>query len=226
MPAYQNSPFQPPVLAMKGVPVYLLGAFSYKVGNTALALNNSALTTNVATVTVQQMSGPLPVIGGLISIVNSTAGSGALNVQRAVITAVTISALTGAGTITFALTHANITSVADGGSVVVEPAEVAETLVNNTASIACLIQVPQGDSQFTVPMSVTFTTIPTAVTVTLQKAIKNAGAEFTNTSCVVSVAGSAYVSGPVVEAALERGYLYRLYVSGLTGTGTICGKIG
>ena len=227
MPAYQNSPFQPPILVMKGVPAYLWGTFSYKIGNTRLILTNSALTSNVATVTVTVLDGPLPVVGGLISIINSTAGSGALNVQRAVITGTTISATTGSGTLTFALTNANITSVADSGSIVVEPAEVPEALVNNTASMACVIAAPQGDSQYTVPIAVTFPTPPTGVTVTLQRALKNNASEFTtDTAAQIVYAAGAYTSGPITEATLERGYLYRLYVSGLTGNGTIVGKIG
>jgi hypothetical protein len=227
MPAYVNSPFTPPILAMKGVPTYLWGTFDFRVGNTNAALTNSALTSNVATVTVQIMGGPMPVIGGLISIINSTAGSGALNVARAVITGVTINSGTGAGTITFALTNSNITSVADAGTVIIEPAEVPEALVNNTGSIAALFQVPDGAGQYTIPVSVIFPTPPTGVTVTLQRALRNNAAEFTNdTSAQVVYASSAYTSGPVVEATLERGYLYRLYVSGLTGTGTIVGKLG
>lgn len=226
MPAYTNSPFSNPILAMKGVPVYLFGSFDPRVGNTKAYLTNSALTSNVATVTVQITDGPMPVVGGLISIINSTAGSAALNVSRAVITGVTISSATGAGTITFALTNADIASVADAGTVIIEPSEVGEALAEG-ASIACVIQAPEGDSQFTVPIAVTFPIMPTAVTVTLQKALKNLDAEYTNTSCVVQVAGSAFVSGPVVEAALERGYCYRLLVSGLTGSSkTIVGKLG
>lgn len=227
MPAFVNSPFNPPILAMKGVPTYLWGSFDPRIGNTRASLTNSALTTNVATVTVQVLDGPMPAVGNLISIINSTAGSAALNVNRSVITGVTIDSGTGAGTITFALTHANITSVADAGSVMIEPAETAEALVNNTGSVAALFQVPDGAGQYTVPVSVVFPTAPTGVTVTLQRALKNNAAEFTNdTSAQVVYASAAYTSGPVVEATLERGYLYRLYVSGLTGTGTIVGKLG
>lgn len=226
MPAYSNNPFAKVALLQKGVPAYLFGSFSQQVGNTQAAVTNSALTTNVATVTVQIITGPLPLVGQYISIVNSTAGSAALNVSRAIITGVTINSATGVGTITFALTNANITSVADTGSVIVESAEVGETLAAG-ASVACVIQAPEGDSQFTVPMAVTLTgALPTAVTVTLQKAIKNIAAEFTNTTAVVTIAASAYTTGPVVEATLERGYVYRALVSGITGTGSLVVKLG
>ena len=176
--------------------------------------------------TIQIITGPLPVVGSLISIINSTAGSGALNINRAVITGVAINQMTNAGTVTFALTNANIASVADAGSVIIEPAEVPETLTNNSYSIPCVFQAPEGDSQFTVPFAVTFPTVPTAATVTLQRAIANRAAEFTNTSAVVTVAASAYTAGPVVLATLERGYIYRAAVTGVTGSGLIVAKVG
>jgi hypothetical protein len=226
MPLYTNSAFQLPVLATKGVAVYLLGSFDYKIGNSRLFLTNSALTTNVATVTVQQIVGPLPVVGGLISIVNSTAGGGVLNVDRAIITAVNINTTTGAGTISFALTNANIAAVADGGTVIVEPGEVPEVLVNNSFSIATLIQAPEGDSQFTVPFSVTFPTLPTAATVSLQGALRDNNAEYVTLITAGAVAAGAQTFGPFGEATLQRGYLYRFAVTGLTGTGTVVAKLG
>ncbi len=226
MPIYKGSPFQVPLLAMKGVPTYLFGAFNYEVGNSNMALSNVALTTNVATVTVQIINGPSPVVGGLISIINSTNSAGLFNVSRVPITAVNINQTTGTGTVSFALTNANVTSIADTGTVIVEPAEVPETLTNNSFSIPCVIQAPEGDSQFTVPIAVTFPTIPTAATVTLQRALYDNNAEYTNTAAVVTVAASAYTAGPTVLATLERANLYRFAVTGVTGSGTIVAKVG
>ena len=226
MPAFQNSPFAPPVLHMKGVPTYLWGSYDPRVGNTRAYVTNTVLASDVVTVTLQILDGPMPVVGAPISIINSTNGSGAFNVNRAIITAVSINAGTGAGTVTFALTHADISTAADGGSVIMENAEIPETLAAG-ASIAAVIQVPDSDSQYTVPVSVTFPTMPTAATVTLQRALVGRdNLEWTNMTAVVTVAVSAYTAGPMVEATLERGYLYRLLVSGITGSGTILGRIG
>ena len=229
MPAYQNSPFQQPKLLMKGVPCYLFGSFSQLVGNTTLAISNVALATNVATVTVQKIQGPMPVVGGYISIVNTTSTTGLFNVNRAIITVVNISATTGAGTISFALTHADVGSVANSGTAIVEPAEVGETIAAQ-ASQAAVVAAPWGDSQFTLPFAVTFSggVLPTAVTATLQVAIKNIDSEYTNTTSVVTVATTAYSTGPVVQATLQRGYCYRVNLSGLTaGSATgIVAKIG
>jgi hypothetical protein len=229
MPVYPNNPFSPPQLVQKGVPAYLFGSLNMLRGNTNLFLTNVALTTNVATVSVTILNGPKPQVNDLISIGNSTSTSGLFNVNRAIITGVTINDTTGAGTITFALTHANVTSAADSGSVITEVAEAGDAIANSS-SVACLIQAPEGDSQFTVPMAVTFPggVLPTAVTATLQVAIRDLDAEYTNTTTVVTVAGTAYTAGPVVQATLQRGYFYRIQLTGLTAgsaTGVIA-KIG
>lgn len=228
MPQFLNSPFQRPLLLMKGVATYVIGKFSQQVGDSRLFITNSALTTNVATITVQLIQGPTPLVGDLISIQNSTAGTSALNVSRAVITGVTIDKITGAGTITFALTHANIVSVADQGTVITEPAEVGESVTSaGFTSIAVLIQAPEGDSQFTVPFSVTSGPTNTAMTATLQRALKDSSNEWTNTTAVVTKTGAnTYSAGPVVEATLERAYLYRVAITAVTGTDLVVAKIG
>lgn len=227
MTVYANSPFQKPQLLQKGVPCYLLGSFSQQVGNTNLYLTNVALTTNVATVTVQVLNGPLPAVGNYISILNSASTSGLFNVNRAVITATTVSASTGAGTITFALTHANVVSAADAGSVIVEPAEVGESVAGSINSSACVVQAPEGDSQFTLPFCFTSGPTQTAATATLQVAIDANNSEWTNTAFVVTKTGaSTYTTGPVVQATLQRGYAYRVAVTGVTGTDLAIAKIG
>jgi len=226
MPPFTNSPFQPATLLQKGVPAYFFGSFSQKTGNTQLALATDAIATNVATITGYHITGPLPAVGDLISIINSTNSTGAFNVNRAVITAVSFVASTNLMTVTFALTGSNQTATADSGTVIIEPGETADTLVNNSFSRAVLVQAPEGDSQFSVPVSVTFPTLPTAATVSLQSAIKLQSNEWTTLGQIAVVAAGAQTVGPFSTATLQRGYLYRLAVTGLTGTGTIVAKIG
>ncbi len=225
MPAYINSPFQTPKLVMKGVPCYLLGSFNYQAASSNLALQSVAVSSNVATVAALLLNGPAPVVGGLISITNSVSSSGVFNVSRAVITNVVVNNSTGVCTITFGLTASNFANT-DSGSVICEPNEVGETMVAG-ASMPCVIQAPDSDSQFTVDTAVTFSgALPTAVTVTLQKALRNVDSEFTNVGNAAVIASSAYTTGPVAQFTLERGYVYRFNVSGITGTGNIIAKIG
>ena len=64
-------------------------------------------TTNVASVSVFINQGPLPLVGDQITVWGTAQQSGAFNVTRAIITAVSITAATGQGTISFALTGTN-----------------------------------------------------------------------------------------------------------------------
>ena len=226
MPAFVNSPFAKPQLLQKGVPAYFFGSFSQKIGNTHLGLATDAIATNVATVTATYLNGPLPVAGDLISIIGSANSTGAFNVQRAVIVSVSYNATTNVMTFTFALTGTNQSATADGGTVVVEPGEKSEAIVNNSFSQAVLVQAPEGDSQWTAPISVTFPTLPTTATVAVQMAIKVQSNEWTTLGTVAVVAGTAQTVGPVSQITLQRGYCYRLAVTGLTGTGTLVAKIG
>jgi hypothetical protein len=103
--------------------------------------------------------------------------------------------------------------------------EIPETLANG-ASIAVAFATPKGDDQSTLPLSVLFPTLPTAVTVDLQGAQRNVDNEFTKVQGVASVAGSVNAGGAFQQVSLQRGYFYRLLVSGLSGSGTIVAKIG
>ncbi len=227
MPLY-NSPLTRPQLLQKGVPAYLLGGLNMLRGNANGYVTQTALGSNVASVSVSINQGPIPLVGDQITVWGTALQSGAFNVTRAIITAVSITAATGQGTISFALTGTNQAATADAGAFLCEPGESYDTLTNSIFSQAVLVQAPQGDSQFTLPLAVTFSTIPTAVTATLQVAIRDVAAEYTNTTTVVTVAAGAYTAGPVVQATLQRGYFYRLAVSGLTiGSGSgICAKVG
>ncbi len=178
MPAYQNAPFQIPRLLQDGIPEWLFGSFNGDQSNSMMRISNSALTGNVGVLTVQLYEGPIPVVGGTISIQQTQNGGGALNVNRAVITAVAINAQ-GAGTISFTFTHANVTSAADTGLAVADIPQIPETLTA-VASIPVAIQVsPQmARGQRNYATTVTFPTMPTAATVVLQAAVRNVDAEY------------------------------------------------
>lgn len=225
MPSYIDSPTQGSILLQKGVAAYLFGSFNYKQSNTQMYVTNIVGNGTTATLTVQIYGGEIPAIGSLVSVSKTATSSGAFNVNRLPLTAVSINAL-GAGTISF-LSATSVATTPDTGNAIVEVPEVPETLAEGK-SIAVCLESPECDSQKTVPLAVTFTTKPTALTVTLQVALRNVDAEFTNTTTVVTLAGGAYTAGPVVQATLQRGYFYRVIASGLTagsGVGLVC-KLG
>jgi hypothetical protein len=225
MPLY-NSPMSPTQLLQKGVASYLFGGLNMLRGDAKGTVADTTLASNVGTVTVQLNEGSTPLVGDLITVWGTSSQTGLFNVTRALITAVNIAPATGAGTISYALMGTNQTITADTGRFLVEIGETSEAIVNNSFSVPVAIQAPQGDSQFTVPISVTFPTLPTAVTVSVQAAIRNIASEFTTLGTVAVVAGSAQTVGPFGQLTLQRGYVYRLAVTGLAGSGTICAKVG
>ena len=143
MPAFSASPSLQVPLLMPGTPLYLWGSYNDKISPTSMQVSNEALTTNVATLTVKVYSGNIPAVGSLITVTGTQTSSGAFNVTNVALTGVTIDAVTGAGTLTFALTHANVGSTADSGKAVVTTPVVLEAVPNPGAttgsSICCAI---------------------------------------------------------------------------------------
>ena len=145
MPAFSASPnFKGPLL-LPGTPLYLWGSYNDKVSPTSMQISNVALTSNVATLTVQVYSGNIPAVGSLITVTGTQNTSGLFNVTNVALTGVTINATTGAGTVTFALTHANVVSAADAGTAIVPVPVVLEAVptagATTGSSIFCALPV-------------------------------------------------------------------------------------
>lgn len=232
MPQY-NSPFSPPQLLVKGVPSWLFGSMNLLRGNATGTVSTTALATGVGTVAVQINQGPIPLVGDYITVWGTALQTGLFNATRAVITAVSINTATNAGTISFALTGSTQSATADTGMFTCEPAEQAEALTNNTFSVPCVLQSPQGDSQATLPLAVTFPSAPASATVTLQVAVRNIASEYTpclnpdtGNPIQITYGGGNYT--PVVQAPFQRGYFYRLAVTNVAGgtSPSIIAKLG
>lgn len=223
MPTY-NSPITKVQLAQKGLPCYLFGSFNAHQGDTVMLVNNVALTTNVATLTVLITAGEIPTVGSLITVQQTQSTSGLFNVVRAKLTGVTIVAATGAGTVTFALTHADVVTAADTGSAVVEVPEVGETPSANLKSVPCIFDAPHGSSQFTITTAVTFGTNPTAITVSLQTALRDVDSEYSTIGTAAVIAGGTYSQGPTSGFTLQKSMYYRFLVTGLTA-GSVAGMV-
>lgn len=227
MTAYANNSFNPIQLLQKGVPAYLIGSFSQQVGQTRASVQTDAIATNVATVVGYYLGGPLPIAGSLVSITGTANSAGAFNVNRVAITSASLNASTNLLTLVFPLTAANQTATADAGYIVIESAEVGETVSGVYTSQPVCVQAPEGDSQFTLPVAVTGGAGITAMTATLQVAMRNIDGEYTNTAAVVTKTGATtYTAGPVVEATLQRGYFYRIAITAVTGSDLVIAKIG
>lgn len=226
MPSYSNSIFAPaPIAVQEGVPVYLFGGFDLKTANTRMHVTSVAIASNVATLGVTVQEGPIPLVGAPISVYGTQTGSGEFNVTNAPLTGVTINPVTGAGSVTFALTGSNVGPTADAGQAIVPQQETFETLANG-ASIPCALSAndPNTSMQRTIQAAIEFPTIPTAATVNLQAATRNVDSEYVNLGVVATVASGAVTQSQEQFPQTTARFL-RFNVTGLSGAGTIVGKL-
>lgn len=149
MPGYSSNPLSAIQLALPGTCTYFWGSLSDRVAPTKMTVSNVALTTNVATLTVQVIEGNVPVAGQLVTVTGTQSTSGLFNVTAIAIASATINATTGAGTITFALTHANVGSAADSGLAVAPPALVFESPSVSSQSVAVALPMSQDGKSIT-----------------------------------------------------------------------------
>lgn len=226
MPFYDSGAGHKVLSLVQGVPSYLLGSWPMDAAPTRFLITQVSLTTNVATITGSVIEGDIPAVGSLISIRGTQASGGVFNVSGVAIASVTINASTGIGTITFPLTNANIGNTADAGIAVIPKPEVGDTLANG-ASIPCTmpVQDPKTDSARTLSAMIGFPTLPTAAVVDLQWAIYDQPSEYEKIGNVATVSAGAITAGPGQQFTLTQARFYRLNISGLTGAGTIVGKV-
>ena len=145
MSAYITNPLDGiPSMLLPGIPSYSFGSFNSDLPTVKMLVTNVALTTNVATLTVQMVEGNIPAVGSLISIRGTQKAAGAFNVSNVALASVLINALTGAGTVTFALTHADVASTPDAGEAAVPVPEVAEAIASGTKGLQFGMQAVSG----------------------------------------------------------------------------------
>jgi hypothetical protein len=185
MALYSNSAWGPPFKNIKRLstqiePNYLFGSREYKTDNMVFAITNVSITSNVATLTVQLESGGgptnaggigLPIVGAKMGVRGTTSNAGVFNEDPATLTATTVNAATGAGTLSFALTNANIAATADTGMVVVQSAEIPDLVVQGSASapFALVFTPDESDNSRCLGLQARWTgTVPTGANVVLQ----------------------------------------------------------
>lgn len=217
MPAYSSSPVAPVPLALGGTPAYAWGSLKTDVSPTRMLIDHVAITTNVATLNVTVVEGNIPAVGDSITVTGTTTQAGAFNVTAA-LTGVTINATTGIGTVTFALTHADVATTANAGIAYVQYAPVFETVSLNSVSqaIALVASSPDiGISNFSV--EVAWAPGTSAGVVTVQVADTNTDAEFV-------APASATITWPAVRldvSNLTANFVRLKLTTGLTGATTI-----
>lgn len=218
MSTYLSSPAAPPPrLLSPNVPFYAFG--SKAIGPKRLMqVTRVSLTGNVATLTVAMREGlQLPVTGDLITVTGTASTSGLFNVTNVALASVSIDSLTGIGTLTFALVHADVGAVADAGQAYSPVPEVSESL-----GVAKSIQAAVDG--YGISWAYTCPSAPSTIAIQLEGAINDVDAEYT----LIGTSQTATSGYTEIFATLpELVRFVRLNVTATTGgtNPTIIGKI-
>ena len=223
---YQSTPFKEHIkLLVSGRNSYLYGSYTDKVSPTfGYVLSNSSIGT-VGSVVFQIRDGNPPIVGALITVRGTENSGGVFNVVNAIILSAVTNTDTGVSTVTYAVASTTQASAADNGQVDVPQPEIGETLVNgSSAPVAMPFQNAQMGQGKDLVAVVSFPTIPTTAVVTLQSALIDLDAEYADIVTVASITGSVVTGGQVSVGDMAARF-YRFHTTGLTGVGTIIGKL-
>jgi hypothetical protein len=230
MPAYVTSPFKPPVaLLMAGTPYYVFGSYDDRSSPTQGNVISDSSVTTTATVTYMTVSGNVPSVGDLITVVGTRNSN--FNVTNASILTVSAGSSvdgtqSGVVTVTYAISSTNLSVAFDGGQVIIPRIEIGEALVNE-ASVPVDVAFAQTiqDQGKTVNFTVSFTGSPTTATAHAQGAIFDRDSEYEDLGTIAN-AGSP-TSGPTLEVADSAYRFYRIRVDNVVGgvSPKIIGKI-
>ncbi len=180
--------------AVPGIPAYAFGAFDYTSAGMVATITNVALTSNVATVTMTIKEGNIPTTSQLISVKSDNT---IFNVDSAAITGVSFTAATGVGTVTYAVTHANVTSVAATGTASAPVAPTTDVFANGASVPICIQDNTGPEEGRTLRATVTIPSLPTAGVVKIQTAVgdPSVASNYVDLGTVATVTGSALTGG-------------------------------
>lgn len=245
---YQTTPFKAaPQALVPGAPAYLFGSFNDKTGPTLGTVISDSGTGAVSTVTFQILSGNIPAVDSLVTIISSANAAGAYNVTNATVLSVTQvnTPDNGVYRITFS-GSGNSATAADVGQVYIAQREVGDPLTTTVASTPVVSGAAGPNSNgkslsVTVKLPANTTANPsnlTGVTVVLQGANFDLDSEY-NTIATIGTGLAAGTTtdwqsgqGDTATGTLAAGSVlspnfrfYRLNVTAVTGSGPIIGKL-
>jgi hypothetical protein len=174
MTTYSDSPFYQRKTITPGIPAYSFGSFNDRSPGSRMSVTSVSILSDVATLGVILREGDIPVVGQLVSVEGTQTAGGEFNV-----TSVAISAVAGfntgdnsVGTISFALSEANVATTSDSGQAYAPPPILAEAMTE-TAGQQFAVAFPSGFSVGgrTVSYSWSTPSAPDSATVELQGSI-------------------------------------------------------
>lgn len=235
MSFYVNSPFkQVPALLVAGTPSYVWGSFNDRTGPTQGTIVSDSGNGSTSSITIQILSGNIPVVGALFTSVGSTNAAGAYNFTNAPILSVSSPANPDQGLYTITVAGSGSSASApDTGQYSIPQPEIGEALTGTGASVpvAAPFNNPEMQEGKSITASVSFPTAPTSATVVLQGALFDKDSEYVTIGTLGTTNGSSTfqtgqgAAGTVADVNIVNFRFYRLNCTALVSTGTIVGKI-
>jgi len=210
MPGYQT---QPPQVSPRrgitaGLPAYSAGSFPLGTAPARFYVTSVAVAANVVTLGVKLIEGIIPATGALVTVQGTVAGGSAVNVTNVAITAVSITAATGLGTITYPATTANLSTTTDGGVASILAVDAGDTLAVQKYQQFALD--PAGGYGLTLVW--TTPSAPATIALQLEGAVNDTDAEY-----VIIGSSQTTLSGSVIATVPENVRFARVNVTAFTG---------
>jgi hypothetical protein len=215
MPPYITVPFgiTPRRGFTAGLPCYCAGSYAYGQQDTRMYVTSVAVAANVVTLGVKMVEGNIPVLSALTAfkawVTGTVVGGAPVNVAGVALTAVSINAATGVGTITYPATTGNLATTPDGGQVIIPVPEFAELLA--VAKLQQFTLDPMGGYGITMTWS-TALSAPATLALQLEGAINDADAEYG----IIGVSQTT-LSGILIATVPQDIRFVRVNVTAFTG---------
>lgn len=252
MSLYVKSPFKPsPKLLVMGTPEYAFGSWNADIAPTQGNILSTAGNGTTTTYVVQILSGNIPVVDSLMTVVGTANAAGAYNLTNAPILTVSAPTVPDAGIYSITVAGAGTSAAAtDAGQFYVFVPEVGDVLLSATPAASGPVCSPVAPPNsvgkslsVTVKLPASTTANPSTlsgITVVVQGANVDADSEYSTIGTVVTAgsAGNTYewqsgqgvnddstgvLAGDAVNLINFR--FYRLNVTVVTGAGPIIGKL-
>lgn len=233
MALYDSTPNHNVQTLVPGFASYLFGSWPVDIAPTRFVITQVSLASNVATITGTVVEGNIPAVGALITVRGSATGAGEFNVTNVAISAVSINATTGQGTISYPLAAANVAATADGGTATAPQPEIfdAFSFSGNGGRWASIPVAPPVNTPSMIPgrtmtliINTPANTLTGTVVANLQMALMDQDSEYQNVGTSISIPTTAQVIAQ--EYTLQLGKFYRVQISGVTGgAATVCAKL-
>lgn len=217
MPAYMTQPasFQNRPLMVPGKKFYLFGSYNSDISPTLAFVTNVALSGNVATVTLKLTAGNIPTTSQTITIAQCS--NTVFNVTGSQITGVSgfNSGDNSAGTVTFALTHADVVSAAATGNVILPtPVGTDACATSSSQQVTLPFNDPRIDQSRTIVFQAGFPSIPTSCTLVAQESDDDV--TYYDIGTIASVSG-ATVTGGLLSVSAQSAKWYRADLRSVIG---------